>query len=462
MAGIGFQLRKIISRGNLYETIGALVSGVFIVAGPWLISVVAMALLQGLFTTLKVEHLVVFQVVVVYSYAFSLSLFSALHHHFTRIIADLVWEGRHGEAAAWMLRFILLTVGLSLVIAVPVSHIIPLQIGEAENLFRIGIAALFTVINILWIIMLFISLLKQYVVILIVFLGGMGISVFTAPLLAHQYGVAGALFGYTGGLAVIDIVFLAIALVKYPPRKPEQGWRTFWHYLGRYGALIASGFFFYTGQWLDKMFFWFFQGQAIPGIGLKVFPEYDYAVYIAGLSIIPGLVYFVIIAETQIYIDTRHFLYTLTHTPWTKIQIAKQQLLRSLKDELRDQSLLQGFCTLGFGFLLYMYGPASIKNPVMALALAAAFFQFTLMTVLVYLYYFELYQQAMITALFYFLLNGPIAGIIYWFMPLLLPGAGHLAAGLLASWLGYTLLKTNTRKIEKILFLRSLGMKKSS
>ncbi|WP_304226379.1 exopolysaccharide Pel transporter PelG [Gracilinema caldarium] len=462
MAGIGFQLRKIISRGNLYETIGALVSGVFIVAGPWLISVVAMALLQGFLATLKVEHLIVFQVVVVYSYAFSLSLFSALHHHFTRIIADLVWESRHGEAASWMLRFLLLAVVLSLAIAIPVSFIIPLQIGNDEHLFRMGITALFTVINILWIIMLFISLLKQYLIILLVFLGGMGISVFTAPILAQQYGVAGALLGYTGGLAVIDVFFLTIALVKYPPKKPEQGWKTFWQYLGTYGGLIASGFFFYAGQWLDKLFFWFFKGETIQGIGLKVFPAYDYTVYIAGLSIIPGLVYFVIIAETQIYIDTRHFLFTLTHTPWTKIQIAKQKLLSSLKNELKDQSLLQGFCTLGFGFLLYLYGPESLKNPIMALSLAAAFFQFTLMTVLVYLYYFELYQQAMVTALLYFILNGPIAGLIYWLIPLLLPGAGHLASGAIATYFGYHLLKTNTRKIEKILFLRALGMKKSS
>ena len=459
MAGIGFQLRKIISRGNLYETIGALVSGVFIVAGPWLISVVAMAILQGAFSREAIADIQVFQAVVVYCYAFSLSLFSALHHHFTRIIADLVWEGRHGEASSWMLRFVLLAGILSAGLAVPAAYFIPLEIGQYQTLFRIGMVLLFVFINLLWIIMLFISLLKRYSIILIVFIAGMGLSVLSSPLLASALGVTGALLGYTAGIFLIDLVFLVIALVKYRLEKLEKSRGLFWKYLFQYSPLIASGFFFYAGQWLDKLYFWLFQGQKIAGIGLYMFPEYDYAVYLAGLSIIPGLVYFVIIAETQIYVDTRHFLYTLTHSPWMRIQEAKQNLLQSLKDELRDQSLLQGFSTLAFAFILFLFGPDSAKTAIMALALGAAFFQFTLMTILVFLYYFELYRHAMLTALLYFVLNGPVMGFLYSVVPNLYPGLGHLLAVSIASLWGYQSLRSNTRRIEKILFMRALGMK---
>lgn len=461
MAGIGFQLRKIISQGNLYETIGALVSGVFIVAGPWLISVVSMALLQGAFSREAIANVQVFQAVVVYCYAFSLSLFSALHHHFTRIIADLVWESRHGEAASWMLRFLLLAAVLALGLAIPAALFISLDLVQYQNLFRIGMVVLFVFINLLWIIMLFISLLKRYTIILIVFVTGMGLSVLVAPILAAQIGVTGALLGYTSGIVLIDIIFLIIVLIRYKPVKIETSKGLFWKYLIRYSPLIASGFFFYAGQWLDKLYFWFFQGEQISGISLYMFPEYDYAVYLAGLSIIPGLVYFVIIAETQIYVDTRHFLYTVTHSPWMRIQEAKQNLLQSLRDEVRDQSLLQGFSTLAFAYALYLFGPDSVKTPVMALALGAAFFQFTLMTILVFLYYFELYRQAMFAALLYFVLNGPAMGLLYWVIPSLPPGLGHLLAGSIASLWGYQMLRNNTRRIEKILFLRALGMKRT-
>lgn len=461
MAGIGFQLRKIISRGNLYETIGALVSGVFIVAGPWLISVVSMAILQGAFSREAIANVQVFQAVVVYCYAFSLSLFSALHHHFTRIIADLVWESRHGEAATWMLRFLLLAAVLSLGIAIPAALFIPIELESYQNLFRIGMVLLFVFINLLWIIMLFISLLKRYTVILLVFTAGMGLSVLGSPLLAAALGVTGALLGYTAGIVLIDGIFLVIVLVRYKPVHIASSRGLFWTYLVRYSPLIASGFFFYAGQWLDKLYFWFFQGQKIAGIGLYMFPEYDYVVFLAGLSIIPGLVYFVIIAETQIYVDTRHFLYTVTHSPWMRIQEAKQNLLQSLRNELRDQSLLQGFSTLAFGYALFLFGPPSVKTPVMALALGSAFFQFTLMTILVFLYYFELYRQAMFAALLYFVLNGPAMGLLYWLIPNMYPGLGHLIAGAAASIWGYRSLRSNTRRIEKILFLRALGMKRT-
>lgn len=459
MAGIGFQLRKIIGRGNLYETIGALVSGVFIVAGPWLISVVAMVILQGAFSREAIADIQVFQAVVVYCYAFSLSLFSALHHHFTRIIADLVWESRHGEAASWMLRFLLLAGVLSLGLAIPAAYFIPLELDRYQNLFKIGMVLLFLFINLLWIIMLFISLLKRYSTILIVFVAGMGLSVLGSPMLASAFGVTGALLGYTAGIVLIDVIFLVIALIRYRPVQLGTSRQLFWKYLLRYSPLITAGFFFYAGQWLDKLYFWFFQGQKVPGIGLFMFPNYDYAVYVAGLSIIPGLVYFVIIAETQIYVDTRHFLYTLTHSPWMRIQEAKQSLLQSLQDELRDQSLLQGFCSLAFAFILFHFGPDTLKSAVMAFALGAAFFQFTLMTILVFLYYFELYRQAMGTALLYFVLNGPVMGLFYELIPNLYPGAGHLIAGSLACLWGFQSLRNSTRRIEKILFMRALGMK---
>jgi uncharacterized membrane protein len=46
MAGIGFELRKVITKGGLGSFIKAAFSGVMIVAGPWLLSIVGITLIR--------------------------------------------------------------------------------------------------------------------------------------------------------------------------------------------------------------------------------------------------------------------------------------------------------------------------------------------------------------------------------------------------------------------------------
>ena len=63
MAGIGFVLERIIDRGRLRDVAGATIAGVLVVAGPWLISSVALFVLS-LWSTTETSR---FLVLVVFS-----------------------------------------------------------------------------------------------------------------------------------------------------------------------------------------------------------------------------------------------------------------------------------------------------------------------------------------------------------------------------------------------------------
>lgn len=456
MAGIGFQLRKILGKGDLGSTVGALVSGVFIVAGPWLISVLAMAILQTLFSRYSVPRVEVFQVVIIYCYAFSLSLFAGIHHLFTRLVADLAWENHNGEASSWMLRFVVLTALLAAAISLPVLFILPFSPELSPNLLRLSSAFLYMAVNVTWIVLLFISLLKDYRIILGVFTLGMAASVGGALSLGQVWGPGGAVLGYALGMVLIDILFIIVALIRHPPEPVREGWTKVWAYAHRYQALILSGICFYAGQWLDKFTFWFIQGQTIEGTPFRIYAEYDIAVYIAGLSVIPGLVYFIIIAETQLYTDLRHLLFTLNHASWRRIQEAKGRLSRGMLREMRDQLTLQAACTLGLATVILALRPAGLTTPTMALALLAALFQFTLLTLLVYLYYFELYDRALAAALLYALLNGLGTIGLYTAFPLLPAGLSHVLAGMVGSLAAVLMLRNAVFRMDKIIFRRVL------
>ncbi|MBU0928456.1 MAG: exopolysaccharide Pel transporter PelG [Spirochaetes bacterium] len=456
MAGIGFQLRKILGKGGLGGTVGAVVSGVFIVAGPWLISVVSMIALQFAFRTSSFSGVPVFQSTVVYGYACSLALFSGLHHHFTRIVSDLVWESRYGEATAWMLRFALIALASSVLLSAPVATAMPLRLAGDAALYRFSVVALFCAINVAWIVMLYVSLLRNYKVISLVFGLGMALSIAGALVLSAVLGEGGAVLGYASGVVLLDLAFIAIAVSRYRPERPRDGFADFWRYGKRYAALIASGFCFYAGGWLDKFYFWAARGAVVAGTPLRSYESYDVAVYVAGLSIIPGLVYFIIITETQLYTDLRHFLFALNHSTWTRIHKARLRVATGLRRELRDQSLLQGACTLLLASAILASREPALARVEMWAALGAAYAQFTLLTILVFLYYFELYREALLAALLYFAINGAGAVIAYGLLPWLPPGASHLAAGLCASAFGYATLKNRIYRMERIIFMRAL------
>lgn len=457
MAGIGFQLRKIIGKGDLGSTVGAVVSGIFVVAGPWLISIASMVIVQAAFARSGFTGNAQFQASIVYCFAFSLSLFSGLHHQFTRMAADLSWEDKQGEATTWMLRFVALVAALSIALALPASwYAIPASY-EGAVLLRISFVSLFAVVNVLWIVMLFISSLRDYMIITAVFIAGMALSVSATIALSARLGSGGAVLGYASGLLAIDLAFIILGAVKFPPRKTPEGFGAFFIYAKKYRSLILSGFFFYSGQWLDKFYFWVTRGTIVEGLRFRTYSDYDAAVYITGLSIIPGLVYFIIIAETRLYTDLRHFLFALNHASWKRIQKAKLRLITGIRHELWNQSVFQATCTIGLAALFLAFDRLGFHSPELWFALAASFFQFMLLSILVYLYYFELYSSALLTAFVYLIMNGVVAAVAYGFIPELPAGAGHLAAGSVASVLGFILMMRSVFRLDRIVFLKALG-----
>lgn len=457
MAGIGFQLRKIIGKGDLGSTVGAVVSGIFVVAGPWLISITSMVIVQAAFARTGFTGNEQFQASIVYCFAFSLSLFAGLHHHFTRIAADLAWENRQGEATTWMLRFVGIVILVSIAVSVPGSlYAIPASYDGAA-LLRMAFVSLFVIVNVLWIVMLFISSLRDYKIVSVVFVAGMAVSVYATIQLSGRFGSGGAVLGYASGLLAIDIAFILIGVARFPPQKTSNGYGAFFTYAKKYWALILSGFFFYSGQWLDKFYFWVARGAIVEGLRFRTYADYDAAVYITGLSIIPGLVYFIIITETHLYTDLRHFLFALNHASWKRIQKAKLRMITGIRHEFWNQSIFQAVFSIALAAFFLVAGRSGFHSPEIWFALAASFFQFTLLSILVYLYYFELYSSALLASSVYFLLNGVVAAVVYTFVPGLPAGAGHLAAGIAASLVGYALIIHSVYRLDRIVFLKALG-----
>ncbi len=457
MAGIGFELRKVFAKGGLANVFSAALSGILIVAGPWILTIITIFVIRLYFTVFNIASQGLFQAAIVYSFAFSLSLFSGLHYLFTRMIADLLWENKQRQASSWLIYYAVFTALASAGIAALVMFSQPVGDVAHPLFFRLGSVFLFVSINLLWLVMLFISLLKQYVRIMLVYVAGMVASIGLVVWWGQLWGAAGAVSGFAAGHFLIVVALATMSFLVYPPRRPKHRLKKLKTYYQKYFLLVLSGLFFYCGQWTDKIFFWINRGTPVEGSFFRLFDQYDLPVYLAGLSIIPGLVYFVIFCETAFYRALNHFLHSLLTVPYNEIQKSKYEMIRVLKAEVGAQNVFQAvFTSLGVILAMWLMDDVAMRNHTI-LVLGAMYFQLLFMTLTNFLYYFELYRQAFVAALIFILLNGLVFPVLYYFLPDLTPGLGYLVSAFTSAVVTWFLLTDAAKTIERRIFSRAMA-----
>lgn len=97
MAGIGFELRKILSRDSYTSTLRAYVYAGLISSGPWVLSIISVMLIGFLSIGVVIPDTLVrqFLVSVTYLMATSLVVTGGLQLFFTRFISDRLFERRY-------------------------------------------------------------------------------------------------------------------------------------------------------------------------------------------------------------------------------------------------------------------------------------------------------------------------------------------------------------------------------
>jgi polysaccharide biosynthesis protein PelG len=179
MAGIGFELRKILKRDSLLATLHAYAYATIIGSGPWMLSMVGIAAVGGVtfVSTSRELFMSQFQISVTMVIAASLVLTGAIQISYTRFISDRLFENNvrvvmpsyHGVMLA-------VTVGAG-VVAMPFC----LFGFRGETLmYKLLVLALFVITCNIWIATIFLSGLRQYRAIVFLFAAGYGVSVAAA------------------------------------------------------------------------------------------------------------------------------------------------------------------------------------------------------------------------------------------------------------------------------------------
>jgi uncharacterized membrane protein len=457
MAGIGFELKRVLRQGGIFRFIGVTLAGTAIVAGPWLLSVLGIFLIQSYAGRALTEAPALFSATIVYSYAFSLILFSGLHYVFTRQVSDLIYDRKNTEAGSALLSFLLVTLVLAAIAVCGLLPMFRIVAVSRPRLFMSAAGLLFAATCANWVLMSFISLLKSYMGILITYLGGSLVSFFLTWLLGREWETAGALLGYAAGQWLTVIALYAMTLSGYRPSR--LFFRSLVSYLSRYRMLFLAGLLYAWATWADKVVFWFSFGSRIEGSWFRVFDSYDIPIFFAILTLIPSLIYFTIETETAFYPRLREFLRCVNAEPYQKIQERKYLMIRSLGAGLRGQSVLQGIVSIVLVLAAPTIGPAlfgaGMNVPALRITLVAVFFHSVFLSLLIFLFYLEMYGKAALSTLVFFAVNAAASVGIAWAADTRLLGTSYLAGGVFGSLCAGIFLTRALKRFDQILFIRA-------
>lgn len=296
MAGIGFRLRKPLEKGTYLGLVEAYAYAGVISSGPWVLSILGILVISFLTAAAPKTRADVlqFQVSATYLIAFSLILSGFLHLAFTRFVADRLFERKDRLVLPNFLGALYLTT----IASGATGAVCALWLFAEEGIsYRLLMLAGFVILCNIWIATLLLSGLKFYKGIVACFALGYGLTVLVA-LLLQDFGVEGLLAGFVLGQFVLLVSMMLLLLKHY-----QSDHLLAFDFTRRgqtYVSLLWVGFFYALAIWVDKILFWYYPATGYDVIGpLRASPVYDLPMFLAYLSIIPGMAVYLLRIETD-------------------------------------------------------------------------------------------------------------------------------------------------------------------
>lgn len=405
MAGIGFVIRKLAQRGDITGIVMGHLYAAIISSGPWLFTIICIGLLVVIGNQFVLQdELSVFRIIIIYNFSFSLVLSAPVFMIATRFLSDLIYSRNVSRATGLLLGTLTVLYGLQapLIIGFYVYY------ADLTPWERIAAVTNYFLITGIWLITVFMSALKEYTSISITYATGMLAALLFSTVLAAEFSITGMLFGFNLGLAIIFFYLIARVLSEYPsvPRQPFA----FLRYFRTHWQIALSGFIYNLGIWVDKWIMWFAPERDVNTSGLISYPNYDGAMFLAYLTIVPAIALFTISVETRFFEHYLRFYQDIqNHVNYEHIEKNHRRLWDDVMTSGRNIMVLQ--LTIAIAVILLapiMLDWLNISYMQLGIfrlgVLGAAYHAFT-MFLMIILSYFDVRSNVLSIAVVFFLGN---------------------------------------------------------
>lgn len=450
MAGIGFRIEKILEGDTYLDVLKAHFYSTIIFSGPWLMSIVTIFCL-GYFSpnNISVSDIIFFRTAIIYIFAFSLIGVGVLYLSLSRYLSDKLYL-KEAEAMVPILNSATaLICVLQMIIGVCASFY--LDVGSS---IKILIVMIYVTISVLWVMMIFLTALRDYKAVSLIFLIGSCIALGGAIVFGGFWGLEGYFLGYFLGHFMIVILLAGRIFIEFRSKRFfDMGLFSF---LVNNRDLVLLGIFYNLALWVDKIIFWYSQKSIQINGFLYSYSFYESTTFLAFLTIIPALSIFLIHIETDFYRKyKKYYTYILEKGTLSQILLKKEQMLASLRKSFAIVVISQGIVSvLSILFarsILLLLHQQAIQIPLFRLAVLGAFLNSLLLIVIIIILYFDFKKLALLVTVVFFVCNS----LATWgtsYLPLPYLGYGYFFGALIALILAFYALDYKLKRLEYYTF----------
>lgn len=391
MAGIGFELRRHLRKESFTDLIRAYVAAGVIGSGPWIISICSMLLIGMLTQRLGLggsEVVTPFLATVTHLMATSLIVSGLVQLMFTRFVADRLFEKKEGVVSPNVVGILLTTT----VVSGALASLVAVFAFEGVYAFRLFLVVAFVLLCDIWVLSVFLSGMKAYGTILLFFAAGYAVTS-VAALALSRYGIAGYLAGFCAGHSVMLFAMLVKVLRQYPSDQLIA-----WDFLDRkkvYPDLAATGLLFNVAVWADKFVFWLNPVTSEKLIGpIRYSVVYDVPIFIAYLSLIPGMAVLFVRVETDFAEAYENYFSAVTEgAALPEVRRLRGMLVGAARAAIYDIFRVQGLAVavllLAASQVLGFFGIPSFYVYLFRVDVVAVGFQVVLLGIFTILFYLD-------------------------------------------------------------------------
>ncbi|MDD5392672.1 MAG: exopolysaccharide Pel transporter PelG [Thiothrix sp.] len=417
MAGIGFELKKMMDDGSWFGLAKAYTYAGIIGSGPWVLSIIGILLVGGLGLagrgTATGDE---FVLSVTYLISLSLILSGALQLVFVRFVSDRIYQGDEDL----ILPNVLGAIGVMTLVSGVIGTVLALTLFRYDPVYAVLMLVNFVVLCNVWVVVVFVAGMKNYHAVLITFFAAYG-GILALAWLLRGAGTAGGLIAVLVGHSYLLLALLVMVMREY---RADMWLRLDFLQLDKIQpSLIVTGVCFNLGVWVDKWIFWFYPAtsDAVNAV-LRASVIYDLPFFLAYLSIVPGMASFLIRVETDFVETYRDYYSTINgRSTLAEIKAKRETMITSVRDAFWEIVKIQGLTLMIFFLLaddiIAWLGLSSLYVHLYYLDLVATMLQVLFLTTLSITFYFNLLRQAMWMTIGLFISNATLTLISLWLGP---------------------------------------------
>ncbi len=453
MAGIGFELRKILRDDSYFSLLRAYGYAGLIASAPWIMSIAGVLFVGILSAHAAHQQLAVsaFQVSVTYLIAFSLMLTGLGQLLYTRVIADLLFAGERTAVVSTLMFMLLVTTLVSAVFAAVAELLFFRHMGRGYTLLM---EAGFIELSNVWILTIMATSIKNYKGLSLSYLLAYG-SIVMLGIYLTRYGIDGDLAAFDAGQAILLIMLAALVIAQYPG---EVNWPAAAFSVRPAWMLVPVGLFFNMGVWADKLLFWWDPQTGGRVLGpLRASPLYDGPIFLSYLLIIPGLAVFLMRLETD-FVEAYDRFYRAIREGgvYAEIAAAKNGMVQAARRGFLEIAKVQGTVVLvsvAFGRqLLWLLGYKMGYTHIFDFDVVGVSLQLLFMSILNVYFYLDRQLRSLLLVSIFLAGNVILTAVTLWIGPFAY-GAGFMASLLIADAAGLALLDRDFADLEYVTFM---------